>query len=109
MSCCGSTAPPAPAEPPQKDQARRKAQDYLDFSAFSRSGLIDQLEFEGFPTDAATVAVDSLPIDWYEQAAKKAKDYIEFSAFSHSGLVDQLEFEGFSPDEAEHGATVALG
>ena len=67
------------------------------------------MEFEGFLTDAATVAVDSLPIDWYEQAAKKAKDYIEFSAFSHSGLVDQLEFEGFSPDEAGHGATVALG
>ena len=103
-----TTAPP-PAEPPQTAQARRKAQDYIDYSGFSRSGLIDQLEFEGFPTDAATVAVDSLSIDWYEQAVRKAQDYIEYSAFSHSGLVDQLEFEGFSPDEAEHGATVALG
>jgi hypothetical protein len=100
---------PALAEPPQTTQARRKAQDYIDYSGFSRSGLIDQLEYEGFPTDAATVAVDSLSIDWYEQAVRKAQAYIDYSAFSHSGLVDQLEYEGFSLDEAEHGATVVLG
>ena len=30
------------------EQAAKKAAQYLKYSSFSRSGLIDQLEFEGF-------------------------------------------------------------
>ena len=30
------------------EQAAIKAKDYLEYTAFSRSGLIKQLEFEGF-------------------------------------------------------------
>ena len=41
-------------------------------SGFSRSGLIDQLKYEGFSTEDATVAVDSITVDWNEQAARKA-------------------------------------
>lgn len=104
-----TTAAPKPAEPPQTDMARQKAQEYLDYSAFSRSGLIEQLEYEGFPTDAATVAVDSLHVNWTAQADAKAKEYIDYQAFSHSGLVEQLVYEGFSQADAEHGATAALG
>ncbi len=42
------SAPPAPIEPvsnntPGQDQAIDKAQSYLDFSAFSASGLVKQL------------------------------------------------------------------
>ncbi|XKG11107.1 Ltp family lipoprotein [Sutcliffiella horikoshii] len=36
------------------------AQDYLDYTAFSRSGLIQQLEFEGFSNADATYAVDEV-------------------------------------------------
>jgi len=37
-----------------KAQAAKKAQEYLDYDSFSRSGLIKQLEFEGFtPAQAA--------------------------------------------------------
>jgi hypothetical protein len=106
-----TTAPPttAPPENPEVTNARRSAESYLDFSGFSRSGLIDQLEFEGYPTEAATQAVDSLNVDWNEQAARSAESYLEYTAFSHAGLVDQLEFEGFTPEQAEHGATVAMG
>jgi hypothetical protein len=39
------------------EQAAKKAADYLDVSAFSRSGLIDQLEFEGFTTAQAQYGV----------------------------------------------------
>ena len=39
------------------EQAAIKAQDYLDFSSFSRSGLIEQLEFEGFTTEQAEYGV----------------------------------------------------
>jgi hypothetical protein len=107
-----TTVPPTTAAPPENAEvtnARRSAESYLDFSGFSRSGLIDQLEFEGYPTEAATQAVDSLNVDWNEQAARSAESYLEYTAFSHAGLVDQLEFEGFTPEQAEHGATVAMG
>lgn len=38
--------------------AVKKAESYLDYTAFSRSGLIEQLEYEGFSTEDATYAVD---------------------------------------------------
>lgn len=85
--------------------ALEKAYDYLNYSAFSRSGLIDQLEFEGYTTEEATYAVDHCGADWNEQAAKKAKQYLDYSSFSRSGLISQLEFEGFSSSEAEYGAS----
>jgi hypothetical protein len=40
--------------------AREKAADYLEFSAFSRSGLIEQLEFGGFTTTQAEYGVDAV-------------------------------------------------
>jgi membrane protein involved in colicin uptake len=85
--------------------ALRKADDYLAFTAFSYSGLIGQLEYEGYSTEEATYAVDNCGADWNEQAAKKAQQYIDYSSFSRSGLIDQLIYEGFSADQAEYGAT----
>lgn len=83
--------------------ALRSAESYLRFSAFSRTGLICQLEFEGYDTGDATFAVDFLDVNWNEQAALKAESYLEFSSFSRSGLIDQLLFEGFTQAEAEYG------
>ena len=100
-------APTAPAPEPQltrsEENAIRSAKSYLSFSAFSRSGLIHQLEFEGFTNAEATLAVDYLNVDWNQQAVLSAESYLEFAAFSESGLIDQLEFEGFSNVEATHG------
>jgi hypothetical protein len=79
------------------------AESYLRFTAFSRTGLIGQLEFEGYATEDATFAVDYLDIDWNEQAAKSAEAYLSFSSFSRQGLIDQLVFEGFTRSEAEYG------
>ncbi len=80
------------------------AQDYLDYSAFSRSGLIHQLKFEDYSTKDATWAVDRVGADWNEQAAKAAKDYLDYSSFSRSGLIEQLQFEGYTPAQAAYGA-----
>lgn len=88
-----------------QQQAIQKAKAYLNYSAFSRSGLIEQLKYEGFSSDDATFAVDNIAVDWNEQAAKKAKAYLDYSSFSRSGLIEQLEFEGFSHEQAEYGAT----
>ncbi len=101
--------PESPQDSASVRQARGVAQDYLDYTSFSRSGLIDQLEFEGFSTQDATVAVDGLDVDWREQAVQKAFDYLDYSSFSLSGLIDQLEFEGFTPEQAAYGAEAAYG
>ena len=85
--------------------AMRSAESYLAFMAFSRKGLIDQLVFEGYSRESATIAVDSLIVDWYEQAVKKAQDYLDFMAFSRSGLIEQLIFEGFTRAQAEYACT----
>lgn len=86
-----------------QQNALRTAEDYLDYSAFSYSGLIGQLEFEGFTTEDATWGTDKVGADWNDQAAKTARDYLAYSSFSHSGLVDQLVFEGFTPEQAAYG------
>ena len=67
-----TTAAPVPAISISQQNARGKAADYLDYSAFSRSGLIDQLKYEGFNEGDATYGVDSLGVDWNDQAAKKS-------------------------------------
>ncbi|WP_278261854.1 Ltp family lipoprotein [Nocardia sp. AG03] len=87
--------------------AIQSAQDYLEISAFSRSGLIEQLEYEGYSTEDATFAVDSLNTDWNEQAARSAKQYLELSSFSRTGLIEQLEYEGFTREQAVYGVDAA--
>ena len=72
--------------------------------AFSYSGLIEQLEYEGFTTEQATYAADSCAADWNEQAAKSAQSYLDFSDFSREGLIEQLEYEGFTHEQAVFGA-----
>lgn len=89
----------------EEKNALKSAENYLSFMAFSRSGLIKQLEFEGYSREAATTAVDSLVVDWKEQAAKSAENYMSLMSFSRSRLIQQLKFEGFSEEEAEYGAT----
>lgn len=100
-------APPADTTTPGQKNALAKAGSYLEFQAFSRAGLIKQLQFDKFSADDATYAVDHVTVDWMEQAVKKGKSYLEFQAFSHDGLVKQLVFDGFTPEQAEHGATGA--
>lgn len=100
---------PAPTSAPESQFTRAEenaigsAESYLGFTAFSRSGLIDQLEFEGFTKAQATLAVDYLDVDWNRQAALSAEQYLEFSSFSRSGLIDQLVFEGFTQSQATYG------
>lgn len=104
-------APAASAEAPaatsnlttSQSNAVSKALDYIDYSAFSKKGLIDQLEFEGFSTADSKFAVNYIDVDWFEQAALKAADYLDYSSFSRKGLIDQLLFEGFTREEAVYG------
>lgn len=81
------------------------AKTYLSSMPFSYSGLIDQLQYDGFSLEDATYGADNCGADWMVQAEKSAKNYLDMMAFSHSGLVEQLMYEGYTAEEAEHGAT----
>ena len=90
----------APSGSVEQLNALGTAENYLDFTSFSREGLIDQLEYEGYTTEDATWAVDNVGADWNEQALQSAKDYLDYTAFSYSGLIGQLEYEGFTTEQA---------
>ena len=101
-----------------QQQALKSALSYLDYSSFSKQGLIDQLSSEygsNFEKADAEAAVEFLEknglVDWNEQAAKQAQSYLNFSSFSKQGLIDQLtsEYGGqFTKEQAEY-AIKAIG
>jgi len=100
-------SPPAetgPSATTGEKNALLKAKAYLDMSAFSYDGLVEQLEYEGFSHEEAVYGADNCGANWNEQAARKAKAYLDMSAFSYDGLVEQLEYEGFSHKQAVYGA-----
>ena len=82
--------------------ALQKAYDYLDYTAFSKSGLYEQLLYEDYPEDAAQFAIDNVETDWNQNALQKAIDYLDYTAFSDQGLYEQLVYEGFTPEQAQY-------
>lgn len=83
--------------------AAKSALDYLAYTPFSYSGLVEQLKFEGYTHEEAVYGVDKCGADWNEQAALMAEDYLNYSSFSRTELIAQLEFEGFTRQQAEYG------
>jgi hypothetical protein len=94
----------APAATTSQVNAVKKAQSYLEYSGFSRKGLIKQLAFEGFSNADATYGADHAGASWTAEAEQKAQSYMDYSSFSRVSLIKQLKFEGFTADEAAHGA-----
>ena len=86
-----------------QENAVKMAKTYLNIMTFSRSGLIEQLEYEGFTNEDAVYGVDNITVDWNEQAVKMAKTYLNIMSFSRSGLIEQLEYEGFTHEQAVYG------
>ena len=86
------------------------AKGYLSFEAFSRLGLIAQLDSpdgDGYSVHNATVAVNSMRVNWNAQAVKAAKGYIAMEAFSCSDLIQQLDSpdgDQFTVAQATYGA-----
>lgn len=96
----------APAPVPEVSREFRNAlgsaNDYLNYTSFSKSGLYDQLVYEGFPEDAVQYAVDNVVTDWNANALQTAMDYLDYSSFSDQGLYDQLIYEGYSAEQAQY-------
>jgi len=95
------TTKPAPTM--GEKNALDTAYSYLRYMAFSYSGLIEQLEYEGYLHSEAVYAVDNCGADWNQQAAKCAKSYLDYMSFSRQGLIEQLEYEGFTHSQAVYG------
>lgn len=89
-----------------QQNAVRSADSYLRFTSFSRQGLIDQLSSDygdKFEVEDATIAVDSLNVDWGAEAVEAAEGYLELTSFSREGLIHQLSAESgdrFTADQA---------
>lgn len=100
------------AEPPTGPQgnAVRSARQYLSLKGFSRDGLIEQLSSNAgdkYDVRDATLAVDSLNVDWDMEAVRSAKQYLSMMGFSCDGLIEQLSSsagEKFTIRQATYGA-----
>ena len=103
ITTTSTTTAPLQAGTVSQRNAVSKAASYLRSSAFSRSGLIGQLEYEGFTNSDATYGVDAQNTDWNAQAVKKGSSYLRTSSFSRTSLIGQLEYEGFSNSQSVYG------
>ena len=102
-----SLASSAQASTAGQRNALGSAESYLQYSAFSKSGLIKQLKFEDFSGSEARWAVAHVRVSWNAQAVKSAKPYLRVSSFSRQGLIEQLEYEGFTHSQATYGVRKA--
>lgn len=64
----------------RKECSLSAANNYLSFTAFSKTGLFDQLKFEGYTDSEAKYAVENCGADWKEQAVKAAQSYYQSGA-----------------------------
>jgi flagellar biosynthesis GTPase FlhF len=93
-----------------QQNALKSAEQYLETSAFSEAGLIEQLSSEAgskYPHADAVWAVEHLEVNWNEQAVKAARQYLSTSSFSCQGLIEQLDSEAgskFTVAQAEYAA-----
>ena len=83
--------------------ALERAKSYLNVSAYSQEGLLDQLIFEKYSRQEAEYAVQNCGADWREQAAKKASEHLKYNSFSRQSLIEQLIFEKFTQEQANYG------
>jgi len=97
---CVYKAPAGPTLTQQQRSAAEQAKQYLGMEAFSQQGLIAQLDSPdggGYSVNDATVAVDSLTVNWNSEAVRSAKEYLSMEPFSCNDLIQQLD----SPDGSQ--------
>lgn len=90
------------AIPMEYQNALKSANEYLNYTAFSKEGLYNQLKHEKYSDDAARYAVDHVNADWKECAVKAAESYLAYSSFSKEELYDQLIYEKYTEEEARY-------
>src|SRR5215831_14017367 len=66
--------------------AVQTAKEYLQTEAFSRKGLIEQLEFEHYSRSDSIYAVDHCHANWMYEAVQSAREYLQTESFSRQSL-----------------------
>lgn len=84
------------------------ARSYLIGSAFSRSGLISQLQSEGYSFETVEAAIDILSIDWQVQAVKRAKLLTQYEDYTLESLQERLLDYDFTTEESEYAADYVI-
>src|ERR1700757_4560629 len=82
-----------PLSPVSQQNAVSKAQQYLNYTSFSRQGLIHQFEYDGISTEDARYVAVTIAVDWNQQAVKKGQQYLNYTSCSRQGLIQQLEYD----------------
>lgn len=78
------------------------AESYLDCMGFSKEGLKDQLEYEGYTSEEINYAVENVIVNWNEECVESAESYLDCMSFSRQGLIEQLEYEGFTSEQINY-------
>jgi Host cell surface-exposed lipoprotein len=110
LAACAMPATAGAATKLAQQNAIRSAQEFLQTEAFSKQGLIQQLDSPygaKFPKALAIYAVDHLRVNWNAQAVRAAKEFLQTQSFSCEGLVQQLDSPygaQFTQAQAEYGA-----
>jgi hypothetical protein len=102
-----STVLSAPTSTPGQRNALKSAKAYIRSGAFSKSGLIEQLEYEDYSNADARWAVARVGASWNAEAVESAKAYLKSGSFSRQALIEQLEYEGFTSAQAKYGVKKA--
>jgi hypothetical protein len=93
-----------------QQQAIESAQQYVDFSGFSKYGLMQQLTSDagsGFTQSDAAFALKHITVDYNAEAVEAAQSYLDLTSFSRKGLINQLSSKagsGFTLKQATYAA-----
>lgn len=85
-----------------QNAALEMAKDYLAALNFSKSALIEQLEYEGYSEEDANYAADNVSVDWDEQAYETAQNYLKLFTFDAWDLEEQLMHDGYTEVQARN-------
>lgn len=82
--------------------ALTKAASYFKSSQYSKKQLIEGLEYESIPHDAAVFAAENCKADWKEQATITAKTILAAGGYTEEELEDSLRYYYFTDEEIEY-------
>ncbi len=88
--------------PREYSNALGSAESYLRSWDFSKKRLKEQLEYEGYPTNAVNYALENVYADYMKECLWAAQSYLRSSNFSKQRLIEQLRYEWFIDEEISY-------
>ena len=82
--------------------ALKRAINHFKNNAYSKQQLIEKLEDEDIPHDAAVFASENCKVNWKEQATISAKNILAAGGFAEKELERLLKYYNFTDEEIEY-------